>query len=279
MNEFLTIALKTNGMSLSALEQRGRGTPLVLLHGVAGNALSFKTLIDSLQGRHVIAIDMPFHGHSGACPSLELPDLARMIFAAVDAYLGEPAIWGGHSWGGKVAAIIAAQNPRAVDSLILLDPSPAGEMPVPPELAVDMTFSGELGPFDSREAACDAVRMLPQYANWDGDRERAFLRGLLCDADGKWRPVASRASLISICAALGKDHSALIRKIGCPTLLVVAEQSLGWQETTNIALMPHAACVVLASNHWLMADNPEDLASTIGMWLEPESEAVSAARS
>ena len=70
----------------------------------------------------------------------------------------------------------------------------------------------------------------------------------------------------------------LLRTIDRPTLLVVADQSLGWQEVTNIALLPRAACVVVASNHWLMADNPDDLAQTIGQWIEPESEAVAATR-
>jgi pimeloyl-ACP methyl ester carboxylesterase len=272
MSELATIALSTHGLYLAALEQPGRGIPLVLLYGVAGNALSFKPLIDSLEGRHVIAIDMPFHGDSGRCGSLELTELAQMIFDAVTAHIGERAIWGGHSWGGKVAAIIAAQNPKAVDSLILLDPSPACEMPMPAELAVDATFGAEHGAWDNLEAACDAVRYLPQYANWDADRERAFTRGLVRCADGKWRPAASRDATIAICAALGQDHSALIRRIDCPTLLVVADQSLGWQETTNIAVLPRAACVVLTSNHWLMADSPADLSSTINMWLEPESE-------
>ncbi len=278
MSEPGSIALTSGEISLTALELLGRGTPLVMLHGLGGNALSFQTLIESLPGRHVIAIDMPMHGHSGAVPSLELPDLARLIFDAVDAHLGRRAIWCGHSWGGKVAAIVAAQNPHAVESLILLDPSPAGEIALPPELAVDMTFSAELGPWDTLEAACDAVRHLPQYANWDADRERAFRRGLSRDANGLWRAVASREAMVAICAALGKDHSTLIRTIDCPTLLVVADQSLGWQEVTNIALLPRAGCVVLSSNHWLMFDNPDDLARAIGQWIEPEREAATASR-
>jgi len=283
MKDLAEIALHSDGYSLAALEQRGHGTPLVLLHGVAGNALSFKTLIDSLPNRHIIAIDMPGHGHSGALPSLELPELAKLILNAVNTYLNhrphlnDEAIWCGHSWGGKVAAIIAAQNPRVIDSLILLDPSPAGEFLLPAEFAVDTMFGAELGPWNNLEAAFEAARQLPQYAKWDSTRERAFVRGLNRDVDGKWHSIASRDAMVAACVALGKDHSALIRKIDCPVLLVVADQSLGWQETSNIALMPRAACVVLNSNHWLMADNPEDLSSTVAMWLEPESDGAVAA--
>src|SRR5260370_1057026 len=135
MSELATIALSTHGLYLAALEQPGRGIPLILLHGVAGNALSFKPLIDSLEGRHVIAIDMPFHGESGRWGSRELTDLAQMIFDAVTAHIGEREIGGGHWWGGKVAAITAAKNPRAATPLILLDPSPASENAIPAELA------------------------------------------------------------------------------------------------------------------------------------------------
>src|SRR5260221_12333978 len=101
MSELGSIALTSGGISLSALEQHGGATRLVVLHGLGGNSLAFQPLIDKLPGRHLIAIDMPMHGQSGAVPSLELPDLARLIFDAVDAYLGRRAIWCGHSWGGK----------------------------------------------------------------------------------------------------------------------------------------------------------------------------------
>lgn len=278
MLDLAAIRLRAGNLVLSALEQRGRGTPLVLLHGVGGNALSFRPLIDSFPGRQFIAIDMPFHGGSGAAQSLELSTLAQAIFTAVDAYLGVPAIWCGHSWGGKVAAIIAAQNPRAVESLILLDPSPLGVVSIPPELAVDMTFGAELGPWDDLEAAYDAVHHLPQYANWDRVREHAFTRGLVRGANGEWRAIASRESMLAICAELAKDHSKVIRAVDCPVLMVIADQSLGWQELNNIALMERAACVVLNSNHWLMFDNPKDLARVLGQWVEPEGEGVTISR-
>ena len=280
MKELATLDLRCNGSWIAALERPGHGTPLVLLHGVAGNALSFKPLIDRLPNRHIIAVDMPCHGRTGTFPSLELEDIATMIFDAVTDYIGEDAIWGGHSWGGKVAAIVAAQHPRAVDSLILLDPTPADEIAIPAEFALDAMFGPELATWNTLEEAYAAVRDLPQYANWDDDRRRAFERGLVRTADGKWHPVGSRENLIAIATALGKDCSELIRTIACPTLLIVSEQSLGWQETSNIALMPRAATVVVRSNHWLMADNPEAVANVIDglKWLVPASEELAGAR-
>ena len=280
MQELANVDLRHQGARLAALERPGPGSPLVLLHGVAGNAMSFKPLIDRIPGRHILAIDMPYHGRSGGVPSVELPDLADAIFEAVTDYLGEDATWGGHSWGGKVAAIVAAKHPHEVESLILLDPSHAGEIPLPAEIAVDAMFGPELASWNSLEEACMAVRHLPQYANWDDDRRCAFERGLMRDALGAWRPVAAREKLIAICAALSKDYSRLIGSITCPTMLIVSEQSLGWQETGNIALMPHAATVVVRSNHWLMADNPEAVANVIAglKWMATTDRESAAAR-
>ena len=65
---------------MTALERRGSGPPIVLMHGAAGNASWFKPLIDALPARHVIALDMPGHGHSADASSWEMEDLAELVF-------------------------------------------------------------------------------------------------------------------------------------------------------------------------------------------------------
>jgi pimeloyl-ACP methyl ester carboxylesterase len=73
--------------------------------------------------------------------------------------------------------------------------------------------------------------------------------------------------LIAICAAAGEDHSDTIRRVSCPTLFVVADENLGWQEAINFALLPNAARSVIRSNHWLMASNPAELNRAVQSWL------------
>ena len=267
MREFTEIRIEDGRSVVTGIESRGAGTPIVLMHGVGGNALWFKPLMTALRGRHVVAFDMPGHGGSTDAPNWEMDQLAEFVFSMTRRLVRGPVIWGGHSWGGKLAAMVAAAHPGIADALLLLDPSPAPAMPVPAEMFVDMTFGGELGPWPSLEQAIDSVRRLPQYANRNEDLKYAFERGVVRGADGAVRARVSREKLIQICTAVGKDCSATIRKVSCATLFVVADESLAWQEPLNFALLPHAARTVIKSNHWLMAGNPAELHRAIEAWL------------
>ena len=267
MPEFKELGIQHASGVITGIERSGEGTPIVLLHGVGGNALCFKPFMTALNGRRVIAFDMPGHGGSTGAPSWEMIQLAEFLFFTSRQVVKGPAVWGGHSWGGKLAAMIAATHPEAAHELLLLDPSPASGIPIPAELFVDLTFAGELGPWRSIEEAANAVRSLPQYANWNDDLRRAFERGLTRSADGMLRARISRETLIAICTAAGEDHSDTIRRVSCPTLFVVADESLGWQEAINFALLPNAARSVIRSNHWLMASNPAELNRAVESWL------------
>src|SRR6266481_3496548 len=176
MPEFTELRIEHAGGVITGIERSGRGTPIVLLHGVGGNALCFKPLMAALAGRRVIALDMPGHGRSTGARDWEMEPLAEFVFSMSRHIVRGPAIWGGHSWGGKLAAMIAATHPEATDALLLLDPSPASGIPIPAEMFVDITFAGELGPWSSLEDATNSVRSLPQYANWNENLRRAFER-------------------------------------------------------------------------------------------------------
>ena len=267
MTEFTELRIEHDRVVVTGIERRGDGTPILMLHGVGGNALWFKPLMSALGTRHVIALDMPGHGGSTDAPSWEMEPLADLLYSVSSHLVKGHAIWGGHSWGGKLAAMIAATHPETTDALLLLDPSPASGIPIPAELFVDATFAGELGPWVSLEKATNSVSNLPQYINWNEDLARAFERGLVRGADGMLRARISRETLIAICMAIGKDHSDTIRRVSCPTLLVVADESVGWQEAINFAVFPHATRSIIKSNHWLMAGNPSELNRVVANWL------------
>jgi pimeloyl-ACP methyl ester carboxylesterase len=267
MTEFTEVRLEDSRTIITGIERRGTGTPIVLLHGVGGNALWFKPLMTAISGRRVVALDMPGHGGSTEAPSWEMEPLAELVFEVSRHLVKGRVIWGGHSWGGKLAAMIAALHPETADALLLLDPSPASGIPFPAKTFVDVTFGCELGPWLSLEEAKNSVRNLPQYTNWNEDLERAFERGVARGADGMRRARISRETLIAICAAAGKDHSDTIRRVSCSTLFVVADESFNWQERINFALLPHAARAVIRSNHWLMAGNPAELNRAVESWL------------
>lgn len=278
MSEFKEVRIEDGRAVITGIERHSAGTPIVLLHGVGGNALSFQPMMSALGASRVIALDMPGHGGSTEAPSWGMESLAEYVFALSRHLVKGPVIWGGHSWGGKLAAMIAAAHPETAEGLILLDPTPPSGMPVPAEWYVDHTFAGELGPWPSLEEARKSARGLPQYVNWNEDMARAFERGLIRGVDGMLRARISRQTLIEICAAALEDHSATIRKVSCPTLFVVADESLGFHEPLSFALLPHAARAVIRSNHWLMPSNPAELNRAVESWLATGADCAREAR-
>ena len=268
MAEFVEVRVEAGPIAITGIERRGAGAPIVLLHGVGGNAFWFKPLMTALGGRHAIALDMPGHGGSGDAPGWDLDSIAELMFVAAGRLVNGPVIWGGHSWGGKVAAIIAGTHPAKAEALLMLDPTPAAGIPIPAEMFVDLTFGGELGPWGSLEEARDSVRKLPQYSNWNEDLARAFERGVVSCADGSVRARISRETLIAICAAAAEDYSGTIRRVSCPSLFVVADESLALQEAFNFPLLPDAARAVVRSNHWIMSGNPAETNRAVESWLD-----------
>jgi len=100
----------------------GEGNPVVFLHGEGG--LLWDPLLDGLAQRYrVIA---PQHPGSGASQGVEhLEDILDLVLYYCELFdvLGLPqAALVGHSFGGMIAADIAAINPERVARLVLMAP-------------------------------------------------------------------------------------------------------------------------------------------------------------
>src|SRR3954464_9613266 len=114
---------------LRFVEWSGEGTPIVLLHGLGGNALWWNGLARRFSGRHMIAIDLPGHGENPAPVYWELEPMAQEIAAAVTRSWPRGHIWAGHSWGGKLAVAAAAADGDFARGLILVDAVPPRALP------------------------------------------------------------------------------------------------------------------------------------------------------
>jgi len=112
---------RTRFGELAYVERPGEGTPLVLLHGVGGNSGAWVRQWPAFGTRRMIAWDAPGYGDSdalaGDAPAPE--DYAAACVALLDALEVERAIVLGHSFGGLIAACIAARFPQRVSRLLL----------------------------------------------------------------------------------------------------------------------------------------------------------------
>ena len=113
------------GCETRAIELDGKGPTLLLLHGFADSADTWRTLLDRLRrdGRRAVALDLP--GYATATP-LEagpiLPQLDRFVDAALERFGGEGAVIVGNSLGGCVA-LRAAERHAELTGIIPIAPA------------------------------------------------------------------------------------------------------------------------------------------------------------
>ncbi|MGH1575334.1 alpha/beta fold hydrolase [Methylobacterium sp. P31] len=118
IGEFLTV----DGVRLHYIE-RGRGEPLVLIHGNGMMIQDFLAsgIVDDLANRYrVIIIDRPGYGYSDRPRGLWTPRAHATLYQKALQQLGVTrAVVLGHSWGALVAVALALQAPQLVRSLVL----------------------------------------------------------------------------------------------------------------------------------------------------------------
>jgi predicted alpha/beta-hydrolase family hydrolase len=86
---------------------------VVLAHGASGNAASMRRHVDGLAARGIeaSAIDLPVRKAETALD-------AYRTAAGLEGGAARPAVIGGHSYGGRVASLVAADGAPAVSGLV-----------------------------------------------------------------------------------------------------------------------------------------------------------------
>jgi 2-succinyl-6-hydroxy-2,4-cyclohexadiene-1-carboxylate synthase len=110
------------------VERRGRGTPVLVLHGFTGSTRTMEGLIEGLARWHsVVGVDLLGHGRSDAPADPARYRMERCVadLARVLGFVGaNPAHVVGYSMGGRVALGLAALRPECVRSVVAVGASP-----------------------------------------------------------------------------------------------------------------------------------------------------------
>ena len=104
-------------------QEKGTGTPLILIHGFSSSTYSWKDLFEPLsKSFRVIAVDLKGFGFSSK-PDGDYTRRAQAILVGhlLDYLKIEKAWLAGNSMGGEVSLNFALQNPARVAGLILID--------------------------------------------------------------------------------------------------------------------------------------------------------------
>ena len=110
------------------LDFGGSGRPLLMVHGLGGNALNWMAVGPAIARTHrALAIDLagfgqtPLHGRSATVGAN-----AELLHDFIAKIVGEPVVLMGNSMGGHIAIIEAATHAEWVDAMVLVDPAIPG---------------------------------------------------------------------------------------------------------------------------------------------------------
>jgi pimeloyl-ACP methyl ester carboxylesterase len=121
---FVEKTVDIDGSALHYAEGPASGPPLLLIHGQVTDWQYWNRVLPELSRHfHVFAIDCYGHGRSARVPEKYT---AHALAADLERFLrdvvGKPAIVAGHSSGGLIASVLAANAPDRVAGVVLEDP-------------------------------------------------------------------------------------------------------------------------------------------------------------
>ena len=273
---FIRQTLSLPDIQLSYLEWNQGKEPLLLLHGLADNALVWSSLGDRLAADyHIIAPDMRGHGESSKPDSdYTFTSTIRDLEALMDNLGWQSTHLIGHSWSGKLACIWATKNPQRLKSMVLVDPIFIWKMPdffkfSFPILYRVLPFLKGMGPFESYESALKQAQELNQYQDWTPLQQQVFQNSIEQKADGTWGSKFTIAARDGIFDEVMREPG-LTKPVNIPTLFVQPEKGVNrqnWQLKPYKTYLKNLQISQLPGNHWCFMTQPEAFNQKVGEFL------------
>lgn len=240
------------------------GVPVIALHGWLDNANSFARLAPRLHGLRILAVDMAGHGHSAHRPAGAGYALWDYVYDVLQ--VAEQMGWQrfgllGHSLGAIVSVVLAGAMPHRVSHLALIDgvlpPTAKDEDPAE---RLGMALQAQLDQGSKRKSVHKTLERAIE-ARMKGvvavSREAAELlaqRGLMPVPGGyTWRS-DSRLTLHSPLRLSEEQALAFVRRVACPTQLVVAQQGMLAEHAALLEGLPFAVEYLPGGHHLHLND-------------------------
>ena len=287
LNELLPCKVSRGELPLADRRLRwieaGWGSPTVVLEAALGEpaSLTYAGVIAAVAEQvRVIAYDRAGIGASDPVPQVTVTSQVSDL-AAIAAAAGEgPCVLAGHSWGGLLVLLAAAQRPDLVAGLVLIDP--ADEIywsKLPPEIRRQSTDTGTM--IMERHAAGDLAAVVREsftpFVNRLTNNQRH--RNLLLDAYESCYETEWQASMVHAESALFNSSISLIHRIRSaaplPDVPVVvlsatkgaAEDHRAMWTQVHADLARSVSCgthtVLADTHHAINEERPEAIASAI----------------
>lgn len=219
--------------------------PIVVLHGWGAHVEAVAPILGALEGASdLVALDLPGFGESDPPPGpWDTDDYARFVIGFLDELGIGRAHLIGHSHGGRVSIVLAADRPERVGRLLLVDS--AG---IPPRRGWR---------YRRRVAVAKLGRVVAAIGGPPGKRLQERMRARVASRDYLEASVAMRGTFRALIAADLRDR---LPRIEAPTLLVWGERDDDtplWMARVMEERIPDAGLVVLeGAGHYSYADAP-----------------------
>lgn len=234
------------------------GAPLICLHGVTGHGQRYRKLGEErLAHRRVIGLDFRAHGRSGKEPPWGLDAHVGDVLETASALGVERADWLGFSYGGRVAAAVAARERQCVERLVLLDPAlhlePAECLEQALEERDDLSFE------TVDDAIVDRGESLMHTPR--GMLEEEMEQNLERGEDGRWRYLYEPVAAIAIWSDMA-DGPPPVADV--PTLIVQGRDS--WVPV-DLARYPNARAIKVPGTHPVLWEDFDGTAGAVAEFL------------
>lgn len=225
-----------------------QGIPVIALHGWLDNANTFARLAPRLHGLRIVALDLAGHGYSDHRPvgaGYALWDYAHDVLRVAEQLGWQRFALLGHSLGAIISVILAGALPERVTRLALIDGViPPGAGPQDAAERMGMALQAQLRQGGKGKTVYPTLELAVQ-ARMQGmvavTREAAELlaqRGLMPVPGGyTWRS-DSRLTLPSPLRMSEEQALTFVRRIACPTQLVVAADGMLARNTPLLEQLP-----------------------------------------
>lgn len=122
MREPVEFRLDTGDVELAGVEWEGDSDPVLLLHASGFHSRCWNQVVELLPGQHIYAVDLRFHGRSGAVGEVDWGVLATDVCTLLENLDLRELVGVGHSIGGHLITRAAARHPQRFKQLLLIDP-------------------------------------------------------------------------------------------------------------------------------------------------------------
>ena len=255
--------LRSGGYKLHYLLWGGTGPKLVLLHSMGMDAHGFDTFSEALQKEfQILAFDILDHGDSEKPKEpVSLREHAEIIREGYRQLGFDPNVLIGHSVGGMLGMVLAAEHPEELRGLVLVDIAPfeltgRPARPPPPDF-----FS------DEEEARRYILERYPGFTSEavENRMRHAFVR----DEKGRLK---LKATGDTIRTGLAVDLWPYVDRIETPTLMILGSESdLVTDETLERMkkTMPRLKVVTVeGATHMVPQDKPKEFEQHIRDFLK-----------